>query len=195
MMFSTIVYLHADKYVPEATLLNWKVVIGDGTRIDQKKFAAQLIQVAVLYLRKHNFIELELQEKKVLFIKTTNLVLKKCKDDDGTLSGLEAEIMHSLIQDQSIYNVVRNIIPHDVMNPWSDLINITQRDLIEHGILDQDANGKVTPTQRYDQTSESSMQNMRDLNQSLEEVTNLGEIHKNLILGIEKGLFSRMLSD
>jgi hypothetical protein len=195
-MYSNTLYLFAEKYIPEAKMLDWKEELPSGAKVNQKKLGELSLVAALVYLREKGFIELDLQERKILFVKTRELVVKHCKEDDGSLNGLES-VIHQIVKDEmKLDTVIWNILPREVMNPWSDIISITKQALTEKGILGIEPNGKIlfitrTKSAIQGDLPEEEAQRVHDWNQALENFEATGDLYKKTCSIVENMLYNR----
>lgn len=128
-MISNIVYLYGDNFAPETNILHFREELFNGKKVDQKKLAQQLVFAAILSLYQDKIIDLFIEERKVLFIKTKTAKAKKLKDANG-LQGLEKEVFRHVKDIASIKDMVMHSIYVDE-NPWEEVTKIVKKQLKE----------------------------------------------------------------
>jgi hypothetical protein len=141
-MYSIIVYLMGEKYVPMAKTLDWKEVLANGTKVNQKKLAELMILAAFIYLLENKFITLYFKEDQFLFFKSKNIYIKKNTEDNGTLSGIESYLLSAAKREEKVFDLLSTMLHGHVQNPWQKMIEIVKHELHERGTLSISGTGK-----------------------------------------------------
>jgi hypothetical protein len=147
--YSSLVYLNAHLYSPEAKTFSTKEELANGIKVDQKKLAELLILSGFIFLQNKGYLDFHLKEEGILFFKKQNPYATKLKDIDGDLSGLELFIMQNINDGKRVDRIVQDLLARDSFNPWADVTNNVKRDLIEKGLIKFEEKGKILFIKKY----------------------------------------------
>lgn len=199
-MYSEVVYLFAETYFPKAGLLGNKEELPSGIKIDQKKLAYEVSLAALLYLKEKGFIDIYLKETKILFIKKITAQVKKLKEDDGSLAGLEQAIV-TLLKDgeRSAYDITFFLIETSFM-PYNDLVSYVRQSLFDKNILASEQKGKVLFVKTYKVSLNSEIPGSYNelkshYDKAVLEFRNSGELYKKTFSALSSGIDARIESD
>lgn len=138
LTYSEIVYLFAEQFVPTANIFDEKEFISDN-KLKQRELAEILCLSALLCLIDKKLINLEIKDEKLFWIfKRKVLIAKKMSGHGPDLSSLEKKILCDANERENVYYIIKNLIPHNLRNPWNVVISIVRDDLIQKGYLSKE---------------------------------------------------------
>jgi hypothetical protein len=211
-MFSDAVYLFGKIFSSTPNFGNEE--LPDGTWVNQKKLAEQVVLAAFAYLYHKKLIDIYLGERISWFRKKKTAKVKKLQstapdmsalelvifsfDENGRghtyvhpdMSALELVIFSSIRDRSDMYGITTRLGPNPWFtssNPWRDVLQIVKKNLLQRGILKQVVKGKVLFITTYKYVVNG------DISKEAKQVIELQKTLKELQ---SKGeLYQQMLSD
>lgn len=198
-MYSYTVYLFAEKYIPIAKTLEYKEELPNGTKVNQKKLANEVILAALVCLQEKGFIELSLKESKILFIKKVDAIVKKLKENDGSLESIEAKILQSAHTERKVSDITRDLIDYSY-NPWEDVVNIVKGSLLQKGILQKEEKGKILFIKTYKagltgELPQEEVSKQDGYESAVNNFKQTEQLYEKVISGINSGISAKVQSD
>lgn len=132
--YSELLYLHADKYVPEASFLQNKEELPNGTQINIVKLGNLIAEAAFAYLYSKGFIDLELSTKKVLGFIPKEMVISTKKSEGTGLTSLEKYIF-GLSDGSDVYSIIYRTIGEECAVPWAVVSRLVKESLVNKEFL------------------------------------------------------------
>lgn len=131
-----LLYLYADRLMPKDKALTqgFEVPCRD-TKVQMNPLAEHLLALSFWYLREQGLISLEIVRGKVLFVKTTKVVVRRT--GTGTRPGLEGALLNHVGQDSGtkISDVIYRWYGSDSSNPHWDVVNAVTQEALAGGYL------------------------------------------------------------
>jgi len=213
-MFSDAVYLFGKIFSSAPIFRNESEELPDGTWVNQKKLAEQVVLAAFAYLYHKKLIDIVLGERTCWFRKKKTAKVKTLQstapdmsglelvifpfDENGRghtyvhpdMSGLELVIFSSLRDNSDIYGITERLGPIPWLtsfNPWGEVLQIVKENLLQRGILKQVVKRKILfiTTHKYVVNG--------DISKAAKQITELQKTLKELQ---SKGeLYQQILSD
>lgn len=132
--FSELIYLYADKYVPEASFLQNKEELPNGKKLNVLKLGNLVAEAAFAYLYLNGFINLELRTKKLLgFIPKKEVTSTKISDG-ANLTSLEKSIF-DLSDGLDVFTILHRLIGQECPVPWSVVTSVVKESLVKKEFL------------------------------------------------------------
>lgn len=136
---STLLYLFGDQVAPKDKALTEGVEVPcRGSKVQKRPLAAAMFAAAFFALREQGIVTLEVQQKKVLFVKTKKVVVTRTGADAGGRPGLEGAVLAGLGNEASatVSDIIRKWFGEDVVSPWSDVIGVAVEEAMEAGCFE-----------------------------------------------------------
>lgn len=137
LTYSEIAYLFADTIVPDrAKLLNYDAH-PSGQKIPFTKLAQKMVIAAVIFLSEKGFVQLNVQNIKRLFIiPSRDVFIKKTKDSDNTISGIETTLLNTLdSRETPLSKAIYHLLSEDESSPWGQIVLFSKKSLVEKKVL------------------------------------------------------------
>lgn len=134
IMFSELLYLYADKYVGEASLLQNKEELPNGKKLNVVKLGNLLVETAFAYLYSNNHVDLTLATKKVLGIFPKKVVIATKKSDGQNLTSLEKSL-YDLSNDLDVHTMLYRLIGSECTVPWSVITGLVKDSMVNKNIF------------------------------------------------------------
>lgn len=193
-MYSDIVYLYGDKFSPEAKLLDFKEELPNGKKVNQKTLAKQEVFAALCSLYADKYIDLYVEEGKILFFKTKTAKAKKLATASKA-TGLEKALAEQIGDNTSIRDAVRSVIRYDCDNPWGVILKFVKKQLLDDGYLKQVEKGKILFVTTHKNVAngepKDAEKRFNEYSATIADIKTKGELFKKLHEGIEVGISSR----
>jgi hypothetical protein len=132
--YSELVYLNAEKYVPEASFLQNKEELPGGKKVSIVKLGNLEAEAAFAYLYFNGHINLEFQTKKFLGIFPKKVVVATKKSDGANLTSLEKSIF-SLSNGTDVTSILYCVIGEECSVPWAVVTRVVKESLVAKGFL------------------------------------------------------------
>jgi hypothetical protein len=136
---STLLYLFGDQVAPKDKALTEGVEVPcRGVKVQKRPLAAAMFAAAFLGLREQGLVTFEVQQKKVLFVKTKKVVVTRTGTAAGGRPGLEGAVLAGLGSDASatVSEIIRKWFGEDVYSPWSDVIGVAVEEAMGAGCFE-----------------------------------------------------------
>lgn len=143
LTYSEIVYLFADKFVSDrAGLVNYDSH-PSGVKIPVGKLAEVMVTAAVVYLSEKGLIELAVKDvKKLLLFSGKDIFVKKIKDDDKEVTGIEFGFLNYLKEETKLSKAVYWLLNEDESSPWGQIIWLSKNSLTNKKVLNLEEKAK-----------------------------------------------------
>ncbi|EKD99813.1 MAG: hypothetical protein ACD_22C00171G0009 [uncultured bacterium] len=129
LTFSELIYLYAQKYVPEASFLQNKEELPNGIKLNVIKLGNLTAEAAFAYLYLNGYIELKQDTKKVLGIFPKKIITATRKGDGSNLSSLEKAI-YDLSDSTDVYMIMVRLIGEECTVPWAVVTGFVKESLV-----------------------------------------------------------------
>jgi hypothetical protein len=194
--YSELLYLNADKYVPEAGFLQNKEELPDGKKLNVVKLGNLEAEAAFAYLYFNGHINLEFKTKKILGFIPKKVVVSTKKSAGAGLTSLEKSIF-DLSDDLDVSKILYRLIGDECSVPWSVVAGAAKESLVKKGFLLKEAITKkilvsytvykyhLNPKKRADFKDE-----VGEMNEKLKEFSKK-DFYKELAKSINSGINSQ----
>lgn len=132
--YSEILYLNAEKYVPEGGFLQNKEELPNGKKLNIVKLGNLEAEAAFAYLYFNGHINLELSTKKVLGLFPKKIVVATKKSDGAGLTSLEKTIF-SYSNGTEATSILYCVVGEECSVPWSVVTGIVKGSLVAKEFL------------------------------------------------------------
>lgn len=132
--YSELLYVHAEKYVPEASFLQHKEELPDGKKVNIIKLGNLAAEAAFAYLYFNGHIDLEFKTKKRFGIFPKKVVVSNKKSDGAGLTSLEKSLF-DLSDGADVSNILYRTIGEECSVPWSVITGIVKKSLVNKEFL------------------------------------------------------------
>jgi len=129
---STMLYLFADRLVPEGNLLNGTIVPGTDKRVQMKELIGELVVAALRWLRDQGYAKVEVVETKFLFVKGHEVRIAPLRGD--VLSGLEGMLLKYSGKGSNLTQTLKSMFGLR-STIYQELNSIAFASAVEHGYL------------------------------------------------------------
>ena len=134
LTYSELLYLVADRYVPEASLLQNKEELPTGRKVSIAKLGNLVAEAAFAYLYFNDLIELKLETKKLLGLISKKVVVATRKSTDAKLTSLEKSIF-DLSSGLDVHSILYGLIGEECPVPWSVVTGVVKEALVTKEFL------------------------------------------------------------
>jgi len=191
--YSELLYLNAEKYVPEASFLQHKEELPDGKKVNIVKLGDLSAEAAFACLYFNGHIDLEFKTKKTLGIFSKQVVISNKKSDGANLTSLEKTIF-DLSDGADISSILYRAVGEECSVPWSVITGIVKESLVSKEFLVKEAISKkiivsyvtykyhLNPAKNIDFTNE-----LTEMNSKLKEFSGK-DFYKLLVKSINSGI-------
>jgi hypothetical protein len=191
--YSELLYLYADKYIPEASFLQNKEELPNGKKLSVVKLGNLAAEVAFAYLYVNGHINLELSSKKILGIIPKKVVIANKKSDGANLTSVEKSIF-SLCNGTDATHILYCVIGQECSVPWAVVTGIVKESLVKKEFLTREEITKkiivsfttykyhLNPSKNSDLKKE-----LDEMNSRLKEFSKK-DFYKLLVKSIESGI-------
>lgn len=196
LTYSEIVYLFGDKFVSErGGLVNYDSH-PSGVKIPVGKLAQVMVTAAVVYLSEKGLVELSVKEAKKLFVFSgKDIFIKKIKDADKEVTGIEAGFLNYLKEETKLSKAVYWLLSDDESSPWGQIINLSKQSLAEKKVLKLEEKAKSIFSAKkylYDPKVLSEYQaDFEQVQKALGEFSLQKEISNLVFSAVKSGMNSR----
>ena len=196
-MFSDSVYLFGTTFSPASL---WKPYeeLPDGTKVDQKKLAEQVVLAAFAYLYNKKLIDIVLGRRGSFFSEKETAKVKKLQSTAPDISGLELAVFSSIRDNSNIYRITRGLTADPLLNssnPWGEVLQHVKWNLEHRGILKEVEKEKIffITTYKYVVNGDISKEEKQvtELKKTLAELQSKGELYERILSDIKDGISSR----
>jgi hypothetical protein len=199
-MYSDTVYLFGDEFATKGGMLQTNEELPNGNKVDQKKLAETVTLAAFVYLQEKGFIELNIVEGKVLFIKTKSVKAKKLKEAKESQGVLEDGILSYINGEVDVKKIIRDLLRSDSTNPWANMLYFTKKDLQQRGIIEKVEKGKVLFIKTYKNILKGEIpaeekKQLEDVKNALENFKKNEELYNKTASAVKDGISSRVERD
>ena len=132
--YSELLYLNADKYVPEASFLQNKEELPSGKKLGVVKLGNLEAEVAFAYLYFNGHIDLELTSKKILGFIPKKVVTSTKKSDGANLTSLE-KLIFNLSDSLDVHSILYRLIGEECSVPWAVITGVVKDSLVNKEFL------------------------------------------------------------
>ncbi len=194
--YSEVLYLNAEKYAPEASLLQNKEELPNGKKLNIVKLGNMEAEAAFAYLYFSGAVGLELSSKKILGFIPKKVVVVTKKSDGAGLSGLEKAIFDRA-DGLDTHTILRQIIGEECPVPWATIINIVKESLVKKEFLNKEEITKkvivsfVTYKYHLNESININLkEDLAELNEKLKEFSKL-DFYDALVKSISAAILSQ----
>jgi len=191
--YSELVYLHAEKYVPEASFLQHKEELPGGKKVNITKLGNLAAEAAFAYLYFNGHIDLEFKTKKRFGIFPKKVVVSNRKSDGANLTSLEKTIF-GLSDGADVSNILYRTIGEECSVPWSVITGIVKNSLVNKEFLTKETITKkvivsyVTYKYHLNSSKNINLSNeIAEMNDRLKEFSKK-DFYKLLVKSINSGI-------
>lgn len=128
-------YLFADKFAPKDKAMTAGIEVPcKDFKVQRKPLAGLVFAAAFFGLREQGLLGLEVVQKKILFVKTAQVVAKRLRDE--ARSGLEGAVM-ALVDSQGdrVKSIVYKWFGRDTFDPWHRVVSASAEEAVERGFI------------------------------------------------------------
>jgi hypothetical protein len=193
LTYSELTYLNADKYVPEASLLQNKEELPTQKKVNISKLGNLLSEVAFAYLYFNGHIELKLETKKVLGLFPKKIVISSKKSDGAGLTSLEKSVF-SLSDNLEASTLLYRLIGEESTVPWAVITGIVKGSLVNKEFLTKEEITKKViisyVTFKYHLNPSKNVvltDNITEMNNKMKEFSQK-DFYKQLVKSIDSGI-------
>jgi hypothetical protein len=194
--YSEMLYLHADKYVPEASFLQNKEELPSGKKLNIVKLGNLATEAAFAYLYFNGFINLELKSKKILGLIPKKVVVSTKKSDGTSLTSLEKSVFY-WSDGFDVSTILYRLIGQECSVPWSVITGIVKESLVTKGFLIKEQITKkilvsfTTYTYQLNVSKNIELKNeISEMNNKMKEFSQK-DFYKLLVKSIDSGISSQ----
>jgi hypothetical protein len=194
--FSELLYLYADKYVPEASFLQNKEELPNGKKLHVVKLGNLAAEVAFAYLYFNGHVDLKLETKKVLGIIPKKVVMSTKKSSGESLSSLEKHIF-DLSDNLQVSSILYRLIGEECSVPWAVVVRIVKESLVtKEFLIKEEITKKILvsyTTYKYHSNPKKSTdlsKEVFEMNAKLKEFSQK-DFYKVLVKSINSGINSQ----
>lgn len=191
--YSELLYLYADKYVPEASFLQNKEELPSGRKLNIVKLGNLLAEAAFTYLYFKGLIDLELTSKKVLGFIPKKVVVSTKKSDGAGLTSLEMSIF-GLSDGLDVSTILYRLVGEECSVPWSVITGVVKGSLVnKEFLIKEEITKKVVVsfvTYKYHLNTSKNMDfsdEISEMNNKLKEFSQK-DFYKLLVKSIDSGI-------
>lgn len=191
--YSELLYLYADKYVPEASFLQNKEELPSGRKLNIVKLGNLLAEAAFAYLYFDSLIDLELTSKKVLGFIPKKVVVSTKKSDGADLTSLEKSIF-GLSDGLDVSTILYRLVGEECSVPWSVITGVVKGSLVNKEFLTKEEITKKIiasfVTYKYHLNTSKNMDfndKISEMNNKLKEFSQR-DFYKLLVKSIDSGI-------
>ena len=134
---STLFYLFADRVAPKDKVTTEGLEVPcRGVKVQKKALVATAFAAAFVHLRDQGLIGLELQQKKVLFVKTRKVVVTRV--GEATRPGLEGAVLEGLgpKATATVDEVIRRWFGGDEFSPFDHVLDAIAAEALDAGCFE-----------------------------------------------------------
>jgi len=193
LTYSEILYLFAQNYVPEGSMLQSKEETPNGKKLNMVKLGDLIAEAAFANLFINGYIELKLESKKFLGLIPKKVVISNKKSSGEGLSSLEKSIFE-LSDGAEASNILYRIIGDECSVPWSVIVNIVKESLVSKGFLTKEEIKKkiIVSFVSYKYhlnpgATDNLEKEVQSLNEKLKEFSRQ-DFYKSLVSSIHSGI-------
>ena len=136
LTYSEIVYLFADKFVSERSMLVNYDAHPTGGKISVKPLSHKMVTAALAYLVEKGYVSLLVKEvKKLIFLSGKEVFGKKIKDAGPDITGIEKVLFDNFKNETEVRKAVYYLLSDDESSPWGQIVQISKKSLAEKGFL------------------------------------------------------------
>lgn len=132
--YSELLYLNAEKYAPEASLLQNKEELPNGKKLNVTKLGNLLAESAFAHLYFNGYIDLKLENKKFLGLIPAKKAVASQKSSGENLTSLEKRI-YDLSNSLDAHMILYKVIGDECSVPWAVITQIVKDSLVSKGYL------------------------------------------------------------
>lgn len=128
-------YLFADKFAPKDKAMTAGIEVPcKDLKVQRKPLAGMMFAAAFSGLREHGLLSLEVVQKKILLVKTRQVVAKRLMDEARL--GLEGAVMAGVgPQGDRVKTIVYKWFDRDSFDPWHHVISTSAEEALEQGFM------------------------------------------------------------
>lgn len=196
--YSELLYLNADKYVPEAGFLQNKEELPDeGKKLQVVKLGNLEAEVAFAYLYFNGHMNIEIQNKKIFGFIPKKVVISTKKSKGAGLTSLEKSIFDLSDGKIDISTILYRLIGDECSVPWSVVVGVTKKSLVDKEFLIEEKITKKIIVNYYvykyhlNQKKTYDFKNeIAEMNEKLKEFSKK-DFYKELVKSINSGINSQ----
>jgi len=193
LTYSELLYLFAERYAPEAALLQNKEELPNGKKLNVTRLGNLLAEAAFAHLYYKEQINLEYEAKKLLGFIPKKVVVATRKIEGTESASLEGKIL-ALANGLDIHSILYKLIGEECTVPWSVITGIVKESLTAKGFLIKEEISKkiivkfvtykyhVNPAKTYAFETE-----IGKMNSQMKEFAKL-DFYKDLVRAIDSGI-------
>ena len=128
-------YLFGDQVAPPDKALTVGVQVPcKELKVQRKPLTASMFAAAFFNLREQGVVGLEVVQKKVLFVKTTKVIVSRLQSGDRP--GLEGAVVQNTAGGESVKDIIRSWYRRDVTDPWRLVIDEAVSEAVAQGYFE-----------------------------------------------------------
>lgn len=190
LTYSEVIYLFAEKAVPERSWLINLESHPTGQKISVKPLSHKMVIAALVYLVDRGYVELSIKEvKKMIFFKGKEVFGKRIKNAGVDITGIEKILLENFKNETEVHKAVYYLLNDDESSPWGQIVALSKVSLAEKGfMLVEKVKKLIFVTDKYQIVESKKNESLSFYEEAKQKLREFTSKNKDLYKMIEKNV-------